>query len=279
MASFAITPVARLRKLPTIFIIGFIITLAWVLTAILAPYLTSFDPDAIAFDALLVPPSADHWMGTDNLGRDIFARILFGARVDLFMGIVGLISPLVIGVILGLVSGYFGGWVDGIIMRILDITIAFPFLVLVLAIVTILGPGLFSYFVALALVAWVPYTRLVRGQVQLIKQTDFIAATDSLGFSRAYTIIRHVLPNSIVPALVFAVTDFVLIILYGSSLGFLGMGAQPPSAEWGVMIADGQSYLSTAWWMSFFPGLALLTLGVGAALLGDGAAKLLRVER
>ncbi len=267
------------RKLPGLFVVGFIITFAWIAIALLAPWLAPYDPDAIAFDALLASPSADHLMGTDQLGRDIFSRVLYGARVDLFMGVVGLIAPLVIGVFLGLLSGYFGGWTDTIIMRMLDITIAFPFLVLVLAIVAVLGPGLGSYFVALALVAWVPYARLVRGQVQLIKRSDFIAATNSLGLGSGYTLIRHVLPNCVVPALVFAVTDFVLIILYGSSLGFLGMGAQPPTAEWGVMIADGQTYLSTAWWISFFPGLALLTLGVGAALLGDGTAKIMRLER
>ncbi|WP_170384344.1 ABC transporter permease [Ruegeria atlantica] len=272
-------PMRAVRQLPGLFIVGFVITFAWIAVAILAPVLAPYDPDAIAFDALLTAPSPDHLMGTDQLGRDIFSRVLYGARVDLFMGVVGLIVPLVIGVFLGLLSGYFVGWTDTIIMRALDITIAFPFLVLVLAIVAVLGPGLSSYFVALALVAWVPYARLVRGQVKLIKQTDFIAATTSLGFGSTYTLIRHVLPNCIVPALVFAVTDFVLIILYGSSLGFLGMGAQPPTAEWGVMIADGQTYLSTAWWISFFPGLALLTLGVGAALLGDGTAKLMRVER
>ncbi|WP_170574508.1 ABC transporter permease [Ruegeria atlantica] len=272
-------PMRAVRRLPGLFIVGFVITFAWIAVAILAPVLAPYDPDTIAFDALLTAPSPDHLMGTDQLGRDIFSRVLYGARVDLFMGVVGLIAPLVIGVFLGLLSGYFGGWTDTIIMRALDITIAFPFLVLVLAIVAVLGPGLSSYFVALALVAWVPYARLVRGQVKLIKQTDFIAATTSLGFGSTYTLIRHVLPNCIVPALVFAVTDFVLIILYGSSLGFLGMGAQPPTAEWGVMIADGQTYLSTAWWISFFPGLALLTLGVGAALLGDGTAKLMRVER
>lgn len=277
MNSRAITRLG-IRRLPTIFVIGIIITFAWIMIALLAPVIAPYDPDAIAFDSLLVAPNGDHWMGTDQLGRDIYSRVIYGARVDLFMGVVGLIAPLLIGLLLGLLSGYFGGWTDAIIMRLLDITIAFPFLVLVLAIVAVLGPGLGSYFVALALVDWVPYARLVRGQVQLIRQTDFIAATNSLGFSPTYTLLRHVLPNTIVPALVFGVTDFVLIILYGSSLGFLGMGAQPPTAEWGVMIADGQTYLSSAWWISFFPGLALLTLGVGAALLGDGAAKLLRVE-
>lgn len=267
------------RRLPTIFLVGLAITLAWIAVAIFAPLIATHDPDAIDFQALLATPGASHWMGTDQLGRDIFSRVIYGARVDLFMGVIGLIAPLVIGVTLGLLSGYFGGWTDTIIMRVLDITIAFPFLVLVLAIVALLGPGLASYFVALALVDWVPYARLVRSQVQLICKTDFIAATNSLGFGSTYTLIRHILPNTIVPALVFAVTDFVLIILYGSSLGFLGMGAQPPTAEWGVMIADGQSFLSTAWWISFFPGLSLLTLGVGAALLGDGAAKHLRLER
>lgn len=268
-----------IRKLPGLFIVGFIMTFAWIAIALLALWLAPYDPDAISFDALLAAPSSEHLMGTDQLGRDIFSRVLYGARVDLFMGVVGLIAPLVIGVLMGLLAGYYGGWTDTIIMRALDITIAFPFLVLVLAIVAVLGPGLSSYFVALALVDWVPYARLVRGQVQLIKRTDFIAATNSLGLGSTYTLIRHVLPNCVVPALVFAVTDFVLIILYGSSLGFLGMGAQPPTAEWGVMIADGQTYLSTAWWISFFPGLALLTLGVGAALLGDGTAKIMRVER
>ncbi len=269
----------NINKISGLLLLGLIITFSWILLAIFAPFVAPSDPDMLNFEHILEAPSSEFLFGTDHLGRDIFSRVIFGARLDLYMGIVGLIAPLIIGVIIGVVAGYFGGVVDTLLMRLLDITIAFPFLILVLAIVAVLGPGLTSYFIALALVSWVPYSRLVRSQTLLLKQTDFVAATKTLGFSTPYILWRHILPNAVVPALVFAVTDFVLIILYGSSLGFLGMGVQPPSAEWGVMIADGQIYLESAWWMAFFPGMALLTLGLGASLLGDGIAKQLRIER
>jgi peptide/nickel transport system permease protein len=195
------------------------------------------------------------------------------------MGVAGVLPPLAIGVTIGLFSGYFGGPLDAVMMRLVDITVAFPFFVLVIAIVGILGPGLGNYFVALALVGWVSYARLIRAEVLVLKQAEFVQAARALGFHPFYIAVHHVLPNAVSPVAVYAMTDAVLVILAGASLGFLGLGAQPPTAEWGVMIADGQPYVVNAWWICFFPGLAAVTLGLGFLLVSDGLARALRVTR
>lgn len=273
-------PARRARRAPPVILtVGVTLVGAWVLVAAAAPWIATHDPFAIDFSALLQPPGAAHWFGTDNVGRDVFSRTVHGARLALYIGLVGVIAPLVIGLAIGLVAGYFGGWVDAVFMRLADITFAFPFFVLVLAIVAILGPGIGNYFIALALVGWIAYARLVRARAQVLRSADFVLAERTLGFSHAYILRRHVLPNAVSPIAVYAMTDVVLVILFGASLGFLGLGAQPPTAEWGVMIADGSAYISTAWWISFFPGLAMVLLGTGFALIGDGLARVLRIER
>ncbi|MCC5972996.1 MAG: ABC transporter permease [Rubellimicrobium sp.] len=228
--------------------------------------------------AILHPPGRPHWLGTDNFGRDVLSRILHGARVDLLMGVVGVLIPFVIGVTLGAVAGYFGGIVDAILMRILDVVLAFPWLVLLMAIIVVLGPGLKSFFIALALVGWVSYARLVRAQVLVIRSADYVAAGRSLGYSTGRILWRHVLPNAIAPAIVFAMSDVVLVILAGSAISYLGFGVQPPTAEWGLMISEGQSFIFTAWWMTTFPGIALVLLALGFSLLADGLAEYLGVR-
>ncbi|MFQ5932776.1 MAG: ABC transporter permease [Nitrospiraceae bacterium] len=258
---------------------GALIIVAWTLVALFAPILAPHDPMATDLSAVLKPPlTPGHWLGTDRLGRDVLSRIIFATRVDLSMGLIGVTAPFLIGTIIGLNAGYLGGVVDTFLMRLLDVALAFPFFVLVLAIVGILGPGLINYYIALAIVAWVPYTRLVRAEVLVLRRKEFVEAAQVLGFSRTHIMIRHVLPNAISPAVVFLMTDIVLTILLGSALSFFGMGAQPPTPEWGRMIAEGKAFLATAWWMSVFPGITLILMALGFSLLGDGLAKQLRVR-
>jgi peptide/nickel transport system permease protein len=261
---------------PGTLIVGLGILSAWLLLAAFAPIVVPYDPNAVDILHILEPPSWSHWFGTDQAGRDVLSRTIHASRVDLFMCVMGVVPPLLIGVGIGLVSGYLGGIADAVLMRIYDVTVAFPLFVLVLAIVGVLGPGLGNFFIALALVGWVTYARLTRAEVLVIKTSEYAQAARSLGFGPLTIMLRHVLPNALSPVLVYSMTDAVLVILAGASLGFLGMGAQPPLAEWGVMIADGQSYVVRAWWICFFPGLAAVTLGIGLALTGDGLARLLR---
>ena len=269
---------SRIARAPASLKIGVAILVLWVLAAILAPFLTPADPNAIDLENVLQAPGGEWLMGTDHVGRDIFTRVIFAARIDLWMGLLGVLAPMLIGVAIGLFSGYFGGVVDAAMMRVVDITLAFPFLVLVLAIVAMLGPGIGNFIVALALVAWVSYARLIRAEVMVIKKAEYIQAAQTLGYRPMYIIFRHVLPNAMSPVIVYAMTDAVLVILLGASLGFIGLGVQPPTAEWGVMIADGQPYVIEAWWICFFPGLAAISLGIGLSLIGDGLARMLRVS-
>jgi len=259
-------------------IIGLSLIFVWILIAIFATQLAPYDPIATNTEAKLQPMSSAHWLGTDILGRDVFSQIIHGTRVDLSMGIIGVISPFIIGIIIGVISGYFGGFIDSLLMRLLDIALAFPFIVLVLSIISVLGPGLINYYIALAIVSWVPYARLVRAEVLVLRKTEFIDAARVLGFSHLHIITRHVLPNAITPAIVFVMTDIVLTILLGSSLSFFGLGVQPPTPEWGRMIREGQTFIGTAWWVSIFPGIAIVLLALSFSLLGDGLAKQLRVR-
>lgn len=245
----------------------------WVALAIGAPLLSVYDPDTLDLLAVLQPPSWEHWMGTDHLGRDVFVRVLYSGRIDIWMGVAGVLPPLVSGVLLGLVSGYFGGFLDAFLMRIVDITVAFPFFVLVIAIVGIMGPGLINYFIALACVAWVPYARIVRANVQVLRNSEFVTAARVLGYGRGTILFRHILPNVLSPITTYATTDAVLVILTGATLGFLGLGVQPPTAEWGAMIADGQPYVVDAWWICLFPGLAAISLAMGLIFASDGLAR------
>lgn len=241
----------------------------WIVLALAAAWIAPYDPDQVDLFNLLQAPSAAHWFGTDQVGRDVLSRIIYGARIDLMMCVLGVVPALIIGTTIGLVSGYYGGLTDALFMRIYDITVAFPFFVLVLAIVGVLGPGLTNYFIALALVAWVTYARIVRAEVLVVRQSEYVLAARVLGYPTRAIIFRHVLPNALSPVAAYSMTDAILVILAGASLGFLGMGAQPPTAEWGVMIADGQPFVQQAWWICLFPGLALISLGLGLAFLGD----------
>jgi peptide/nickel transport system permease protein len=268
--------VPRLIRTNPLMMVAIAILGGWLLVALAAPLVAPFDPDAIDIASMLTAPSATHWFGTDQVGRDVFSRTIHAARVDLFLCVVGVLPPLLLGTLVGLVSGYFGGLVDGLFMRLYDLTVAFPFFVLVLAIVGVLGPGLVNFVIALTLVGWVSYARLVRAEVLSVRESEYVRAAECLGYPRRAILFRHVLPNAFGPVIAYAVSDAVLVMLAGASFGFLGMGAQPPLAEWGVIIADGQAFVQQAWWICLFPGLAAISLGLGFALLGDGIGKIQR---
>ncbi len=268
-------PAARMR-LTVSMAVAIAILAGWVLVAVAAPIIAPYDPDAVDILNMLAPPSAEHWFGTDQVGRDVFSRVLFAARIDVFLCVIGVLPPLLVGAAVGLVSGYFGGVVDSLFMRLYDLFVAFPFFVLVLAIVGVLGPGLVNFVIALALVGWVSYARLVRAEVLTIRESEYVQAAQCLGYPPAVIVTRHVLPNAVGPVIAYAVSDAVLVMLAGASFGFLGMGAQPPNAEWGVMIADGQAFVQQAWWICLFPGLAIVSLGLGFAFLGDGLGRMQR---
>lgn len=246
--------------------------------ALLAPWLVPYDPNAQNFDLLLQPPSPAHPFGTDNFGRDVFTRVLYGAGIDLRIGILAVVFPFVFGSLAGAVAGYSGGWVDAAVMRTVDVITAVPFLVLVIAVVAFLGPGERNIFIAIGGVGWITYSRLVRGEVLREKHLEYIAAARTLGFRRWRIIMGHILPNAIPPAVTFVASDVVLVILTTAALGFLGLGIRPPAPEWGMMIADGREFLSGGWWVATMPGFACMYAGLAFILLGDGVADLLRVR-
>jgi peptide/nickel transport system permease protein len=256
---------------------GLVILGTMIVASLAAPLITSYKPDAIdPLHPLLHPLSPGHVLGTDSFGRDIFSRILYGGRIDLLIAFGATSVTAVVGTVIGLMSGYFGGWVDTVIMRIVDLFFAFPFFVLVIAIVAMLGPSIFNMFVAIWLTSWISYARITRGHTLVAKRQEYTLAARALGYRNRRVVLRHILPNVVSYVIIFAMVDAVGNIVLGSSLGFLGLGAQPPSPEWGVMISDGQNYLLTAWWLSTFPGIAIILVGVGFSLIGDGLADILR---
>jgi len=260
-------------------VVGSASLLVMVLIAIVPQAFAPFDPIVMDYTAIMQPPSAAHWFGTDNFGRDMFSRVIWATRVDMQIAIVSTLFPIIFGTIVGILTGYYGGWLDAIFGRIVDLTVTFPFFVIVIAIVAVLGPGLLNMYIAIAVINWVFYARLIRAEIRVQKQTDYAAAARVLGYSERRLVLRHLLPNAITPVLVYWVTDMALSILLGSSLGYLGLGAQPPTAEWGVLIADGKNFMNTGWWMSVFPGIAIVVAGVSFSMFGDGLADLFRRRR
>ncbi|MBY2910210.1 MULTISPECIES: ABC transporter permease [Rhizobium] len=252
--------------------------LFFVLLAIGAPIVAPYDPIMQNAEVRLQAPSLLHPFGTDNFGRDILSRVIWGARLDLQMALIGVIFPFVIGTTVGTIAGFFGGIVDALFMRLVDIILAFPFLVLMLSIIAILGPGLGSFYIAMALVGWVSYARLIRAQMLVLKGSDYAVAAVSLGFSRPRIMFRHLLPNAIAGSIVFSMSDATLVLLSGAAVSYLGLGVQPPIAEWGVMVAEGQSFITTAWWITLFPGLSIVCLAFGFSMLGDALGELLGVH-
>ena len=243
---------------------------------IAAPLLTSYNPDAQNLTAALSGFSSHHLLGTDQEGRDTFTRLLYGGRIDLQVAFIAVLFPFVLGTILGSLAGYFGGWVDIIIMRIVDIVVAFPFFVLIIALVFVLGPGERSIYIAITLVGWVSYARIIRGEILVAKRQEYVLAAQSGGLSNLRIMGRHLLPNVITQAIIYAMSDIVQDILAIVTLSYIGLGIQPPTADWGTMISDGQNFLTTHWQLTTIPGLAVVITGLGLSLIGDGLADLLR---
>ncbi|WP_027482865.1 ABC transporter permease [Deinococcus pimensis] len=266
---------SRRRVKPTL-ALGLVLLVPFVLAALAPRLLAPYSPTDFDYSAILQAPSAKHPFGTDNFGRDVLSRVIHGTRVDMQIAVFTTLFPFVFGSLLGALTGFVGRWADAVVGRVADLVVVFPFLVLVIAIVAVLGPGLTNMYIAVSAVGWVAYWRLVRGEVVAHKQTEYAQAARVLGFSPTRVLLRHILPNAITPAIVYLMTDMSLGILLGASLGYLGLGAQPPTPEWGVMVADGKNFMVTAWWISGFPGLALTLAGVTFSLIGDGLADALR---
>ncbi len=244
--------------------------------ALIGPMITPYNPTRNNYGVAVQAPSAAHPFGTDKFGRDQLSRIIMGTRIDLSVGIICTLIPAIIGIAVGCISGYYGGKVDALFMRLVDIQVAFPFYVLLIAILAILGPGIINMYYALILVGWIAFARLIRGEVIVGKQMEYVLAARALGCTNARIITRHLLPNIVGPALIFGMSAVVLNILSGASLGFLGLGVQAPNPEWGVMVAESREYVLTAWWLPLFPGLAIVIVGVAFSLLGDGLSTVLR---
>lgn len=251
--------------------IGMVICSIIIAAAILAPIVSPYDPTIDSdLENARQSPSSEHIMGTDRLGRDIFRRIVHGARLSLAVGFVAVLSAGLAGTVLGLVSGYFGGWVDMVIMRVMDILMAFPSMLLAIAIVAIRGNGLFNTIIAISIVGIPGYARLVRSMVLTLREQDFILASQMVGVRTPVIILRHILPNSLSPIIVTATMGIGGAILSAAALGFLGLGAQPPAPEWGAMISEGVPFLRQTPHMVFFPGMAIMLTVLGFNLLGDG---------
>ncbi len=265
----------RLQKIglnPTL-LAGLVLLTLVVLLAICAPLLTPYDPIVQKLDEAFQPPlSVNHILGTDNFGRDVWSRIVYSTRLDLQIGLISVLFPFVFGSFIGIATGYLGGRLDTFFMRIVDVLMAFPFLILVVAIMSILGPGLNNLYVAFGLVGWIPYARITRGETLATRNLEYVHAARTIGCTTPRIMLRHILPNVIAPGLVYVFTGMVLAILIGATLSYLGLGAQPPTPEWGAMIAAGRQFLLQAWWMTTLPGFALLVLGVALSLIGDGLA-------
>jgi peptide/nickel transport system permease protein len=251
-------------------VIGLLIIVSLVTVAALAPWITASDGLELHLSERLQAPGSEHWFGTDELGRDIFDRIIWGSRITLY--IVALVSIIVvpIGLLVGTVSGYIGGWVDTVLMRLTDIFLAFPRLILAMALVAALGPGLENAVLAIAVTTWSPFARIARAEALTIRNSEFILAAQVQGVSTAGIIFRHVTPLCMSSVIVRLTLDMAGIILTAAGLGFLGLGAQPPTPEWGAMISLGRQYLIDQWWVPTVPGIAILVVSLGFNLLGDG---------
>jgi peptide/nickel transport system permease protein len=255
---------------------GIVILVIVVGMALAAPLLTPYNPITQDLNASLLGPSRAHLLGTDQLGRDTFTRLLYGLRLDLRIAFLAVLFPFVLGTVLGSLAGYFGGWPDTVIMRVADIVVAFPFYVLIIALVFVLGPGERSIYIAITAVGWVAYARIIRGEILVAKRQDYVTAARAGGLSNMRIMRRHLLPNVITQAFIYGMSDIVQDILAIVTLGYLGLGIPPPTADLGSMINDGQNFLSTHWQLTTIPGLAVVIVGLGLSLVGDGLADLLR---
>ncbi len=260
-------------------IAGVVIVSFVVIVAFFAPLFATHDPALQNLANGLRPPSAANWLGTDQLGRDIWSRTVYAARTDLRVGVLAVIAPAVIGTLVGLVTGYFGGWPERIATYLVDVNLAFPFYVIVLAMVAFLGSGESSIYLTFAVVAWVNYARVVGVLVAGTTQQNWVVAAKGSGLSAPRIMLRHVLPAALPQVVILIVNDIVFVLLAVVTLSYLGLGIQPPTSDWGNMISDGQAFLTTRPWIVLAPGCAILLTGIGLALLADGVADRLRGQR
>ncbi len=267
----------RARRSPTL-IVGAAISLTLLLVAVLAPLISPYSPDHQDLYNILSGFSSKHLFGTDELGRDELSRLIWATRTDLRVGFLAVIFPFCFGSVVGTLAGYRGGWLDTVVMRAVDVLIAFPFYVLVIALIFVVGTGTTGIYVAFAVVDWVVYARAVRSTTLVVRESDYVAAARTGGLPDSRILLRHVLPNTITQAVVYLTNDVVLVIVAVVTLGYLGLGVQPPTPDWGTMISDGQEFLTTYWALSTLPGIAVLVTGLGLSLLGDGLADVLRPQ-
>lgn len=251
-------------------LIGFIIIAGILLLALIAPLIAPYDPDAINVKAILLSPGAGHLMGTDGLGRDVFSRMLYGARISLMVGFVAIGIATAIGIVLGAIAGFYRGWVDTVIMRVVDVMLSIPTFFLILAVIAFLTPSIWNIMIVIGLTSWMGVTRLVRAEFLSLRNREFVLAAQALGAKDARLIFTHLLPNSLTPIIVSSILGIASAVLVESGLSFLGLGVQAPQASWGNILTDGKEYIQFAWWLSLFPGLAILITVLGYNLLGDG---------
>ena len=260
----------RVRRWPTSVKVGVGIVGLLAIAALFAPLIAPYGPNEIDVTSLLSSPSSQHLFGTDDTGRDVFSRTLYGLRLDLGLVLLVTYVPLPFAVLAGALAGYFGGWVDMVVSRFADVMISFPFIILVIAIVAIVGPGVEGFLIGVPLAAWALYARLARSEMLVVREQPYMMATTALGYTKTRAILKHGLPNVLRPCLVYSTIDLVGNLILLASLSYLGFGVQPPTAELGSIIADGQGYLLTAWWIATLPGLVLVVFGVGVGLIGEG---------
>lgn len=251
-------------------ICGAVVVVTLFIISFLAPYLTPYSPDDLDAYHVLLPPSADHWLGTDELGRDVLTRIIYGARISLKVGFVSIGIAAAIGTVAGLFAGYYGGWVDQLLMRFVDIMLCFPTFFLMLAVIAMLEPSIWYIMIIIGLTGWMGVARLIRAEVLTLRERDFVLAARSIGASDTRIIFMHILPNALSPVIVTATLGVAGAILTESALSFLGIGVQPPVPSWGNMLTSGKDYLEFAWWLSLFPGLAILITVIAYNLVGEG---------
>lgn len=251
-------------------LVGFIIIVCVFLLSMLSPIVAPYDPNYIDVKAILLEPSMQHWMGTDGLGRDVLSRMLYGGRISLLVGLVAVGISTAIGILLGALAGFYRGWVDTLIMRIVDVMLSIPSFFLILAVIAFLTPSIINIMIVIGLTSWMGVTRLVRAEFLSLSEREFVMASRTLGAKNSRLIFTHLLPNSLTPIIVSAVLGVAGAVLMESGLSFLGLGVQAPQASWGNILTDGKEYIQFAWWLSLFPGLAILITVLGYNLLGEG---------
>ncbi len=254
---------------------GLIVTVIWILCAILAPAFAPYGPNEVDTSKRLIPPAfiengtSEHLLGTDEMGRDVLSRIIYGSRVSLIVGIMAVVFSLVLGTTLGLLAGYYGGWIDSIIMRIVDVMLSFPFIFMALVLMAVLGSGLLNVILVLGITGWVPYARTVRAETLSLREREFIIASDTIGCSDLRIILKHILPNVIDSAVILGTLEMSSAILSEASLTFLGMGIPPAIPTWGSMVATGREYIYSAWWITVLPGLSIFLVCLSVNFVGD----------